>query len=229
MADHDGTNLQDFVALGPSSLGFSPSSLFDLHLKPELDSLDHAGFLGGWPSSTAPHDLYYSSYTAAKMGANQDSWNPLLAAGLPRETSIPHFQMPAVGDPDFAFTESQHTAPSESGSQYLSSLHSDSGYASTDGAAHSVVPSTFGADSLSSPQMDANEHLYGSMMPPFGTSHAPAEAVATQNCATLPFEDSVKCSHPTCSWVGKCPSDKRYIMISTNTHPQQQQCVSVSN
>ena len=208
-------DLTDFRAALP--MGDSASnSLLDLHLSPNLTSLDaqtHPALMGQW-SGAAVHDVYYPSYPASRFTAHQDAWNPLLAAGLPQSSSVSHMQMPAVGDPDCAFPKPHYRTPSEAGSQQLGSLYSgDSGYGSQHGGAHSVVPSSFAVDS-SSPQLGPNEHAFVDSMSLFDQSRMGTGSIFTQDFGEGPFEASVKCDHPACSWVGKCPSDKRYAFTS---------------
>ncbi|KAJ6013994.1 hypothetical protein N7540_008585 [Penicillium herquei] len=191
---------QDLSEFRPNlSLGDSASNPLELHLSPDLDSSQNPPFLNHWPS--APQDLYYPSYPASRLTANQDAWNPLLAAGVPQSTSVPPIHMVDDG----VFTKPHYRTPSDAGSQYMGSLHSaDSGYGSISGAPH-TVPSY--VDSLSSPQL-GNEHAFVESMPLFDPSRMGSGSIF-QDYGDAPFETSVKCDHPSCSWIGKCPSDKR--------------------
>ncbi|KAJ5088189.1 hypothetical protein N7456_011805 [Penicillium angulare] len=211
MAGSIGANPQDLSTFRSSNVALDNSAsnpLLDLHLNTDLASLDpqsHPNFLNQWPStSTAPQDFYYPNYPASRLAADQDAWNPLLAAGVPNTTSVSHMHMSSMTDPERAFHKPHYRTPSEAGSQYMGSLHSgDSGYASTNGPAHSVVPSSYGP--LSSPHIGPNEPAYVESMPFFDQSRMGTMSIFSQDFG----ETSVKCDHPSCSWVGKCPSDKR--------------------
>lgn len=188
----------------------APNPLLELHLSTDLASLDptsHPAFLNQWPS-TGSQDFYYQNYPASRFGADQDAWNPLLAAGVPRSSTGSHMPLP---DADCAFPKPHYRTPSEAGSQYMGSLHSaDSGYGSNSGA-HSGVPSSY-VDSLSSPQTGAKEHAFAEPMPFFDHSRMAGPGFAQHFNESL-FDASVKCDHPACSWIGKCPSDKRYVHV----------------
>ncbi|KAJ5903783.1 Zinc finger C2H2 [Penicillium tannophilum] len=197
-------DLSDFrsnLALGDSA----PNPLLDLHLTPDLASLDstsHPAFLNQWPSAGS-QDFYYQNYPA-RFGADQDAWNPLLAAGVPPSSTGSHMHMP---DADCAFPKPHYRTPSEAGSQYMGSLHSaDSGYGSNNGA-HSAIPTSY-VDSLSSPQIGTKEHAFAEPTPFFDQSRMAGPGFAQHFNESL-FDASVKCDHPACSWFGKCPSDKR--------------------
>lgn len=92
-------------------------------------------------------------------------------------------------------------------------ISGDSGYASNNGAPQSVVASSYGMDS--SPHLSAKEHgfkfgealaFYDQQQQPHGMGVG--NMFMKDDCSSLSLE-SVKCDHPACSWIGKCPSDKR--------------------
>ncbi|KAJ5752400.1 hypothetical protein N7520_009317, partial [Penicillium odoratum] len=198
MVNSVNSDLADFqsnLALGDSA----PDPLLELHLTTDLASLDpHSHtFLNQWAPGS--QDFYYPNYPASRM--EQDAWNPLLAAGVPAPSNISQMHIA-----DCAFPKTHYRTPSEAGSQYMGSLHSaDSGYGSH--GAHSVVPSSY-VDSLSSPQIGTKEQGFVEPMPFFDQSHMTGSTFARDFGEAL-FDASVKCDHPACSWVGKCPSDKR--------------------
>ncbi|KAJ5915391.1 hypothetical protein N7466_011324 [Penicillium verhagenii] len=201
-----GTNPHDLSEFR-ANLGLAdpaPNSLLDIHLNTDLASLDpHPTFLNQW--SSASQDFYYSGYPASRLSAHQDAWTPLLAAGVPSSSAV-HMHRP---DADCAFPKPHYRTPSEAGSQYMGSLHSgDSGYASNNGAACSVVGPTY-MDSLSSPQLSAEDQAFAEPMSFFDQSRMSQGSAFAQDFGDSLLDASVKCDHPACSWVGKCPSDKR--------------------
>ncbi|KAJ5658119.1 uncharacterized protein N7484_001768 [Penicillium longicatenatum] len=198
----DPSDFRSNLVLGDSA----PNPLLELQLTADLASLDptsHPAFLNQWPSAGS-QDFYYPNYPASRFGADQDAWNPLLAAGVPATSTVSHMQM---SDADCAFPKPHYRTPSEAGSQYMGSLHSaDSGYGSNSGG-HSVGPSSF-MESLSSPQIGTKEQAFAEPMTFFDHSRMAGPTFAQHFNESL-FDASVKCDHPACSWVGKCPSDKR--------------------
>jgi hypothetical protein len=206
MIKQDGHDLSDPKS---SHLPFdsSASSLLD------LASLDPAhtdpSFMSQW--SSISRGLYYPH-----NASSQDAWNPLLVTGVPTMPNS-HMNIPAqIPDQDCCFSQYHYSEPSENGSQYIDSYHSaDSGYGGTSCAAQSVVASSYGVD-LSSPQIGVNntsaesevlfDHLhYGS-----GSSYT-SEFVSSPSQL---IDGSMRCDHGSCSWVGKCPSDKRYVIYA---------------
>lgn len=210
----DGPNLAHPDLTEASGLTFG-ESLLDL---PDL-SLDASQqpFLNN-PWSPEPHDLYFSHYTTARLG-NQDAWNPLQVTGVPA-TAASHMHLPgAVGDPHCHFSKTHYRTPSECGSQYMGSFHSsDSGYGGSAGCAtQSVVTSSYGLD-VTSPQTGSHDHVYAdsALFDQTATTYGPEStfSVDVDESPSQVHEDSIKCDHPSCSWVGKCPSDKKYVCVS---------------
>lgn len=213
MVGLDGHDLSDSKS---SDLPFSSSthSLLDR----QLDSLDYAhndpSFLSQWPSN--PRDLYYSQYTHSRLTSGQDAWNPLLVTGVPTTSSNSHMNMPSqMPDQDCCFSQRHYSEPSENGSQYIDNYHSaDSGYDGTSCAAQSVVASSYGVDS-SSPQIGLIENMSVESGALFDHSKYGSGSSYTSEFMTSPtqfIEGSMRCDHASCSWVGKCPSDKRYVI-----------------
>lgn len=192
------------------ALDSAANPLLELHL-PDLALLEAQGqstFLGSW-SASDPQD-FYSSHCPSRLASNQDAWNPLQVTGVPNPSSFSHMNAPPVADPDCGFSNPYYATPSESGSQHTGSFYSaDSGYASTSCATQSVVTSSYGMDSSSSPQIAAQEHGLGESIVVLDQSHVGAGSMFEH-----PLDGSVKCDHPTCSWIGKCPSDKRYSSLA---------------
>lgn len=206
----------------PSTLTMGDSTsnpLLDIHLNTvtDLGSLEahhpHSqSFLNPWSSSTETQNYYYPNY-AARMISAQDAWNPLQVTGVPNpapSTSLHHLNVSSAGDAENPFHKPHYRTPSDSGSQYMGSLMSgDSGYGSNHGAAQSVVASSYGIDS--SPHISAKEHGFGEALALYDRAQVGSGQMFvrdTGDAASLSFEP-VKCDHPSCSWVGKCPSDKR--------------------
>lgn len=179
---------------GPSLQEMADLRLDYLRLElPEYD-LDHfhtpQASLSNWPLPDYADNLY-SQHA-------QDAWTPLrastLSGGCPQASLL---------DANYGLHKTQYnTAPSESGSHFMSN-HSDSGYGSTNGALQHT-------DSLSSPRSSFKEHAFA--------EQAIAEESPMGSLAGLPAylkdgaaEHQVRCSHKGCIWVGKCPSDKRYV------------------
>ncbi|KAF7517574.1 hypothetical protein PCG10_001152 [Penicillium crustosum] len=208
MVGHEGHDMSD----SKSSLPFDAANpLLDL----QLGSLDPTlnPLLGQWPSHS--RDLYYSQYTHSRLTGDQDAWNPLLATGVPAASSISHMNMPAqMPDQDCCFSHHRYSEPSENGSQYMDSYHStDSGYGATSCATQSVVASSYSVDS-SSPHMDMAENMStesGSSFdrPQYGSVSEPSYTSEFMSSPSQLVDTSMRCEHPSCKWVGKCPSDKR--------------------
>ncbi|CAL5868658.1 uncharacterized protein PFLUO_LOCUS2885 [Penicillium psychrofluorescens] len=176
---YDGlTPLHSDLPYKHSDLDFG-DSLLDLHLQqPEF-----------W-SSAGSYDLYSSQYTTT----SQDAWNPLQITGVPANnpcSSLSHMN----ADFYFSNNHNHYGPPSECESQYMSSLHSDSGYGTASCATPSLVPSSYGVEMTSSPsQMDTQDQT---------------TCLFNQSSPSHMYTGSVKCEYPRCSWVGKCLSDKR--------------------
>ncbi|KAJ5082027.1 hypothetical protein N7532_011070 [Penicillium argentinense] len=186
------------------SLGMdSSNSLLDLHLNTDL-GLDNthanqSAFLGPWPSASS-QSFYYPHYPA-RMTGGQDAWNPLQVTGVPDPNPSTMSHMNVSGGEDYAFQKPHYRTPSDSGSQCMGSFVSDSGYGSN--ATQSVVASSYGLDS--SPHLGGKEHGFaesGSFFEQGGAN------VFVRDYGEQSFE-SVRCDDPGCSWIGKCPSDKR--------------------
>lgn len=92
----------------------------------------------------------------------------------------------------------------------MGSFHSgDSGYGGTSCTTHSVVASAYGVDAMSSPLVGPKERGFGESLAMFDQAFV-RPAMFAGGLVESPVE-SVKCEHPACSWVGKCPSDKRCV------------------
>lgn len=214
MVGNDGTqphpDLSDFLQSGLALGDSAANPLLELHL-PDLALLEAQGqstFLGPW-SASDPQD-FYSSHCPSRLASNQDAWNPLQVTGVPNPSSFSRMNAPPVADPDCGFYNPYYAAPSESGSQHTGSFYSaDSGYASTSCATQSVVTPSYGMDSMSSPQIPPQEHGLGESIAVLDRSHVGAGSMLDYS-PSHSLDGSVKCDHPTCSWIGKCPSDKRY-------------------
>ncbi|KAJ5491518.1 hypothetical protein N7539_003085, partial [Penicillium diatomitis] len=164
-----------------------------------------------WPSTFAPsaasHDFYHPIYHSSRLAAAQDAWNPLQVTGVPSQSTMSHMCM-ADGDHEAGFKKGHYRTPSETGSKCLGSLYSgDSGYGGTSCDTGSVVPSPYGIDSLSSPMAGSHEQTVGESIAMFNRAFMDSAALLEDMTSSL--VESVKCDHPTCTWVGKCPSDKR--------------------
>lgn len=213
MVGHDGFQLQcDLLNFRQSAIAHDDSAsnpLLELHL-PDFTSLEAQAqaqaqpiFPNQW-SSAEPQDVYCANYSSSCHASDQDAWSPLQVTGVPNSSSVSHMSVPAMGDPECGFSKPLYSTPSESGSQYMGSFYSaDSGYGT-----HSVVLSSYGVDSMSSPQIAAQEHAYGETLAIFDRSHVGIGPVFDYP-PSYSHDAAVKCDHPTCPWVGKCPSDKR--------------------
>lgn len=229
MVSHDGSHrasdLSDFghsgLILGDSAL----NPLLELHLDPDLASLEAQNqppFVNHWPCTDA-QDFYYAEYPSSRLTAGGDAWNPLQVTGVPNPSSMSHMSVPPIGDPDCGFSEHHYNTPSESGSQYMSSYSADSGYGSNSCATNSVVASSYG-DSMSSPQIGSKDHGFGesaALIEPSCIGNRLPFAHDLIDSSSHPFDSTVKCDHPPCTWVGKCPSDKRYISLVASNLPHQ--------
>ncbi|KAJ5127465.1 hypothetical protein N7448_008244 [Penicillium atrosanguineum] len=222
MSWHDSTDVLQGIMVGPDAChpsdlsDFRPSGLamgdstsnplLELHLA-SLESQNQPAFMNQWNSD--PQDFYYPNYPSRLTG-DQDAWNPLQVTGVPNPKSMSHMNISTVGDPDCGFSKPHYRTPSESGSQYMSSLHSDSGYGSTSCATQSIGASSYGMDNLSSPHIGVKEYGFGDAAAMFDQPHlGPASLFPGDMDYSGSMEGSVKCDHPSCAWIGKCPSDKR--------------------
>ncbi|KAJ5902396.1 Zinc finger C2H2 [Penicillium taxi] len=192
----DGSEYRTNLSLDPAL-----NPLSDIHLQADLAFMDpqNQQYLTSWPAH--PQALYYG-YPSARLSHRREAWNPVQVAGVPG-IPMPPMQAPIF---DSSFSKPYDSPGSESESQYMGSHSVDSGYG-TSCAAQSVVMSSYGIDSIStsSPQVGANEHALDESM-----------SLSDQVCVGFlpefgdsPLDSTVKCEHPTCTWVGKCPSDKR--------------------
>lgn len=214
MVGHDGFQPQpDLPDFRQSALALDDTAsnpLLELHL-PDFTSLETQGqpiFSNQWSER---QDVYCPNYSASCFASDQDAWSPLQVTGVPNPSSVSHTSVPAMGDPECGFSKPIYGTPSESGSQYMGSLYSaDSGYGT-----HSVMRSSYGVDSISSPQIAAQEHGYDETLAMFDRSHVGTAPVFDYS-PLYSHDAAVKCDHPTCSWVGKCPSDKRYVSLHSH-------------
>ncbi|KAJ5358634.1 uncharacterized protein N7496_011047 [Penicillium cataractarum] len=213
MAAQDGPySHPDLTDCGQSGLTLdsTPHPLLDLDLA-SIEPRSQPAFL--WSStstsSAEPHDFYHPYYHSSRLAADQDAWSPLQVTGVPTNpSSMSHMNM-AIGDREGGYAKHHYRTPSDCGSQYMGSLHSgDSGYGGSNSCAtHSVVTSSYGVDSMSSPQIGPKEQGFGESLAMFSQAFS-GPPIFTAGLVCSP-DDSVKCDHPACTWVGKCPSDKR--------------------
>ncbi|CDM29245.1 Zinc finger, C2H2-like [Penicillium roqueforti FM164] len=209
MVGHEGHDLSDFR---PSNIPFDAANpLLDLQLG-SLDPTVNHPLLSQWPSH--PSDLYYSQYAHSRLIGDQDAWNPLLATGVPAASSISHLNMSVqMPDQDCCLSQHHYSEPSENGSQYIDSYHSaDSGYGGTSCATQSVVASSYSVDS--SPHVEMTENMPTESGPLFGHSKYGSVSGSSYTSEFMGspsqlVDTSMRCDHPSCKWVGKCPSDKR--------------------
>jgi hypothetical protein len=160
-----------------------------------FDTLDltlgsEPSYLSQW--STSPY--YYSR-------GDQDAWNPLLVTGVPTST-VSHTMNMTVPD-EYCYSHHRYSEPSENGSQYIENFNSaDSGYGGTSCATQSVVASNYPDSSPAKDMADGacDTHLAS------GSSYT-SDFVGSPSMLDV----SVRCDHQSCPWVGKCPSDKRYV------------------
>lgn len=164
--------------------------LFEANLNIQLDS--GSSCLSQWSSNP----YFYSRN-------DQDAWNPLMLTGVPA-ASIAHMNVPVPAD--YCYSHHPYSEPSENGSQHLDSYTSaDSGYGGTSCATQSVVASNY-ADS--SPPQEREEGICDFQF----TSGSPSTSEFVESPSML--DGSIRCDHHSCPWVGKCPSDKRYVPTS---------------
>lgn len=207
------------------NLDSTPHPLLDLDLA-SIEPRSQPAFLWSFTSTSSaePHDFYHPYYHSSRLAADQDAWSPLQVTGVPTNpSSMSHMNM-AIGDRE-GYPKHHYRTPSESGSQYMGSWHSeDSGYGGSNSCAtHSVVTSSYGVDSMSSPQIGLKEQGFGESLATFNQAFV-SPPIFTAGLVGSP-DESIKCDHPACKWVGKCPSDKRYthkparaVTRGSNTH-----------
>ena len=218
MVSNDGFHpFSDFSEFEHSGLilGDSGSNpLLDLHLGSDLSSLEaqnHSQIMSHWTCSD-PQDFYYNHYPSSRLSGDEDAWNPLQVTGVPNPAPLHHRNIPPIGDPNCHFSEHHYNTPSETESQYMSNYSVDSGFGSIGCTTDSVVTSSYG-DSMSSPRIGVNECDFAESVPISEQSHIGDQPQFVQDLVdTSPHAMNTifKCDHLTCTWVGKCPSDKRY-------------------
>lgn len=206
MIEHDSSDSKS------SNLSFDSSTPL-LDLPGSFDSQGNPSFLG-WSNS---RDLYYHQYTHSRLTSGQDAWNPLLVTGVP-SAPISHMNISAPIPDQDCFSHS-YTEPSENGSQYRENYPSaDSGYDGRSCATQSVIASSYGVDS-SSPLIGIKDSVStesGILFDyPHGSNSCPGGSPSQGTDAP------VRCDDASCTWVGKCPSDKRYAVVSDRLNPGQ--------
>ncbi|KAL4927900.1 putative C2H2 finger domain protein [Aspergillus undulatus] len=204
---------------------------FQIGPDPNVVSHSHTSFLNQWPppkQSTSPTpQLEYAHYSSARFMSNQDSWNPLQVTGVPANVTFsmrPLGRVPQMGmgmgmgvlDRRCSDGHPSTYTSSETGettSQYNGLHSSDSGYSSRSCTTRSIATS-YAVDSACSPfaQQDCEQDEKPARID-LGSAHQGEVldlAERTESPApSLICHDVIKCDYPGCSWVGKCPSDKR--------------------
>lgn len=223
MAGHDTLNLSHADLDYPSKyprLAFG-DSLLDLHLGADLSPAQPSPFL--WSSSPEPIAQSFSPFTTSRLASDQDAWNPLQVTGVPHNTSSSLLSM-NVAVADGVSQYNYHTA-SECGSQYIGSFHStDSGYDTASCGTQQIVNSSYGMDGTLTSQINAKDQttFFDQSLPNY-TAHCDIVSDLSDS-GSQSYGGSFKCGHPYCSWVGKCPADKRcdlFCFLSSQANSQQ--------
>lgn len=188
--------LSDPTALLGLQLGSDPTNLPRGHA-----SLPH--WLPSHPPSLPPSSSSatipdYAPYHVPRRTCNQDAWNPLQVTGVPANPTAWGLQ-PIPADLHGKYPKCQQSAPSASGSLQRSIHPSDSGYGTQTCTTRYVTNSSYAVDASCSPQL--------------APRHKP-ELVEDKHEAQA-GQELIKCDYPNCSWVGKCPSDKKCVHLSS--------------
>lgn len=181
-----------------------PSALLGLSLGSDPSGVSQSRVLVHWPASS-PHFISspntapapeYTPYHVSRRVCDQDAWNPLLVTGVPSNPATTLSLQPIP----VKYSTCPQSAPSESGSVLNAFKSSDSGYGTQSCATRSARNSSHAVDSSCSPQQ---------------TSHHELESVEDVNSSPAQGrgEESIKCDYPNCKWIGKCPSDKKFVHI----------------
>ena len=150
------------------------------------------------PTAPAPE---CQSYPVFRRSCDQDAWNPFRAlVSSPTATFQP---MPPHLSSSYTAYQ-QNAPPSDSGSLYKGIRASDSGYGTHSSATRSVTASSYVIDRSCSPKL---------------TSHHESESVEGLDSSPVQdqlnsSQDVIKCDYPNCTWTGKCPSDRKCVLIS---------------
>ncbi|KAL1965978.1 hypothetical protein VTN77DRAFT_4918 [Rasamsonia byssochlamydoides] len=196
-----------------------PASLLGLDLSqigpdPALDAFRNgnnnpAPQLPGWFSDTS-----FASVSLSRFHREQDAWNSLHVTGAYRNPKpFPGQHLPKTSP---GFSRHGCNEPSETDSQVICS---DSGYGSKrGGSAHSVISSSCPVESIPSPS-NMSSYNYNRLdtgssddtnRPVYNASSFIPEAVAAAGVHfQRQYPQEIKCSYPSCTWTGKCPSDKK--------------------
>lgn len=180
-----------------------PTALLGLHLGSDPTAIAHTHT--SIPQCLPSHPQLLSSPITASPDLSQhsdprrywDAWNPLLVTN-----PQPLFNLPPVPTdlrPTYSY---QRSTPSESASQYNSSLQSsDSGYKTRS----TTTASSYAVDTASSPQLASPQSLESA-----GEScSSPDQDNQEGTVQSGSGPEYIKCDHPNCKWSGRCPSDKR--------------------
>lgn len=159
-------------------------------------------------STTAPE---YAPCHVPRRTCNQDAWNPLQVTGVPANPSAWGLQ-PLPADLHGKYPKCQQSAPSASGSLHRNIHPSDSGYGTQSCTTRSVTnSSSYAVDASCSPQLAP--HHDSDLIDGLDTSSVQDKNEARNG------QEFIKCDHPNCRWVGKCPSDKKYVQDALTVSP----------
>lgn len=181
----------------PTAMETEPTTLLD------LDDLNHivhsqSPFTGpSYPPLTNPFSptalpLEYQQYQAHRRSCDQEAWNPLWALTSP-STSTPQSMLPGLG----SYAMCQQSTPSDNGNLYQSQ-----GFPKSDSAYETQICSTSSTSSTNMMDTPCYFKDSGSVW------SADSNQVPSQRMGD---SEVIACDDPTCSWRGKCPSDKKYV------------------
>lgn len=162
-------------------------------------------------SANSRHPVY-AGYTTMRLSDTEDAWNPLQLATHTPALFFPQFSKIQPACIDGRQSNSQYSPSSKYNGKH--NLHSpDSGYGSK-GTASSATASF--ADSAYGSQLAPNEFEPENVevpildQTPFQYSDELADSELL-DLSSLPYPE-MKCDFPDCTWTGKCPSDKKYVL-----------------
>ncbi len=199
----------------PTPVKYDPASLAAFHFGPDARTLPHlsprhTSFLNQWPPDQ-PQSLDYSNYFDARYLREQDPWSILRTTDPPVNVTFSTHAGPVQRMGGFPTKRStaHYSAPSESESQGVHS--SDSGYST-----QRSIAAPYAVDAACSPHIEAQKYKQDENMVPLdvdSTGHGEAMDIAERaETPSIPCHETIKCDYPSCSWTGKCPSDKRYAI-----------------
>ena len=142
-----------------------------------------------------------------------EPWNPFHVTGVPGGSTEPPREKRRRINPYFSEFETENPVP------FLAP--SDSGYGSRTSsiATHTIVSSTNATETTSSScQIPHNNDQISVDIPSINNSSSANDTLVDLSDpmpeVEIPYRNRKKCDYPGCTWTGKCPSDKRCVVVA---------------